>query len=79
MQNRYKNSLSLDIDPIENEPENEEPEMVTCNICGEIVIIEESEFKHFSYKGGEVQKGSICLDCILNQDFDEFVFVKERN
>jgi len=75
MQGRYKNSLSLDIDPIENEPENEETEMVNCKICGEVVIESESLYKHFSYKGGEVQKGSICLDCLSNQDFDEFVLV----
>ena len=66
-----------DSDPLEwsIDTEQDEPEMVTCKICGEIVLSEESEFKHFSYKGGEVQKGSICFDCILNQDFDEFVLV----
>ena len=66
----------VDPDPLEwsIETEQEEQEMVTCKICGEIVLSEDAEFKQFSYKGGEVQKGNICLDCISKQDFDEFVF-----
>ena len=79
MQGRYKNSLSLDIDPIENELENEEPEMGRCVICEELLIKEDFELKHFR-ESGKLKIGYFCSYCEANNlNEANIVLCKERN